>query len=137
MANLSFDQIGTIAEAFYGTSIMFTKLSILAFYLRFVTKWKLKAAIHTVMAIVVIYSLLLSFAFLYHCRPIKRHWDLTITRGSCVDLLKINILSGVMNILTDFTILVLPILILRKLRLPIRQKIGVMIVLMTGGLYEL
>ncbi|KAF2178760.1 hypothetical protein K469DRAFT_446324, partial [Zopfia rhizophila CBS 207.26] len=124
--------VATITQAFYGTSIMFTKLSILAFYLRFATNWKLRAVVYTTMAIVVLYCLLWSFVFVYRCRPLEKHWDLTIS-GSCIDWLKINIFSGVMNTLTDFTILVLPILMLQKLRLPIRQKIGVMIVLMTGG----
>lgn len=89
------------------------------------------------MAAVITYSLLLSFVFLYRCRPLEKHWDLTITDGFCIDWLKINIFSGVMNTGTDVAILVLPILMLWKLRLPIQQKIGVMIVLMTGGLYDL
>ncbi|PVH93966.1 hypothetical protein DM02DRAFT_496663, partial [Periconia macrospinosa] len=130
--NPNYALVATIGEAFYGISIMFTKLSILAFYLRFATNWKLRAAIYTTMAIAVIYSLLLAFIFVYRCRPIQKHWDLTITYGSCIDWRKINIFSGVMNTATDFTILVLPVLMIR-LQLPIRQKIGVIVVLMTGG----
>ncbi|KAH8702769.1 hypothetical protein GQ44DRAFT_831804, partial [Phaeosphaeriaceae sp. PMI808] len=38
-----------------------------------------------------------------------------------------------MNTTTDAAILILPVILLRNLRLPKRQKIGVMVVLMTGG----
>ncbi|KAF2185964.1 hypothetical protein K469DRAFT_152150 [Zopfia rhizophila CBS 207.26] len=131
--NPNYMKVSTIAKTFYGTSVMFTKLSILALFLRFIPDGKLRATVHTTMVVIVIYSLLLSFQWVYRCRPLEKHWDLAITRGSCIDWLKINIFSGVMNTITDVTILVLPIPILRNIRIPIRQKIGVMIVLMTGG----
>ncbi|KAF2179953.1 hypothetical protein K469DRAFT_673473 [Zopfia rhizophila CBS 207.26] len=132
--NPNYVKVSTITQTFYGTSIMFTKLSILTLFLRFIPKGKLRATVYTTIVVVVIYSLLLSFQWVYRCRPLEKHWDLAVTRGSCVDWLKINIFSGVMNTITDAIILVLPILILRNIRIPIRQKIGVMVVLMTGGL---
>jgi len=45
------------------------------------------------------------------------------------------VFSGVMNSITDATILTLPVIFLRNLQLPMRQKIGVIMVFMTGGLY--
>jgi hypothetical protein len=40
-----------------------------------------------------------------------------------------------MNTATDGVILVLPVFMLRKVRLPKWEKIGLVLVLMTGGLY--
>lgn len=114
---------------------MLTKLSILAFYLRFVaTSPKLKFSIYTTMAIVVIYSIVASWSWLYICQPIAKYWDFT-RAGTCIDFNKIAIFSGVMNSATDVMILAFPIPILRNLRLPILQKIGATAIMMAGGLY--
>lgn len=61
-------------------------------------------------------------------------WDLTITHGSCMEWLKVTIATGIMNTVTDTIILILPLFILRKIRLPIREKLAVALVLMAGGL---
>lgn len=114
---------------------MFTKLSILMLFIRFVNQRKLRVAIYFIMAIIVIYSLVASFVWVYACRPLEKWWDLTITSGSCINWLKIPIFSGAMNTATDAVILFLPALILRDVQLPKKQKVGVIIVLMTGGLY--
>ncbi|RYP49228.1 hypothetical protein DL768_005002 [Monosporascus sp. mg162] len=112
---------------------MLTKISILAFFLRFVLWGTLQVTIYVMMAIVVLYSLVASFEWTYACRPLQKYWDLTITGGSCIDYMKVFVFSGVMNTITDAVILLLPVLILRDSFLPKRQKIGVMLILMTGG----
>ncbi|KAM5357046.1 hypothetical protein ACJZ2D_016671 [Fusarium nematophilum] len=115
---------------------MMTKLSILAFYLRFViTSGKLRGIIYATMVLTILYSIIASFVWVFACRPLEKSWDLTITDGSCIDSLKITVFSGVMNTVTDAVILFLPIAILQGLRLPRRQKVGVMMVMMTGGLW--
>jgi hypothetical protein len=83
----------------------------------------------------VLYILVAAFDWVYTCQPIAKYWDLAITGGSCINWIKIAVFSSVMNAVTDVALLVLPIIFLRNLRLPTRQKFGVMLVLMTGGLY--
>jgi len=85
------------------------------------------------MVVVVLYSLIASFEWLYACRPIEKYWDLSITRGSCIEWTKVTVFSGVMNTVTDSVILFLPIFMLRKVRLPRWEKIGLVLVVMTGG----
>lgn len=113
---------------------MFSKLSILALYLRYLPE-KPNKAIATTIVVVIIYSLIGSFQWVFACKPIEKFWDLRIIRGSCVDWLKITIFTGVMNTATDGVILLLPIFMLRKVRLPKREKLGVVLVTMAGGLY--
>ncbi|KAH7029959.1 hypothetical protein B0J12DRAFT_325101 [Macrophomina phaseolina] len=132
--NRHFMKIGAIAGTFYGISIMFAKISILIFYLRFSQSKSIRRIIYATMVFVIIYSILFSFEWMYACRPIDKYWDLTITSGSCIDWLKITIVSGAFNTATDAIILLLPVWMLWNLRLPKRQKIGVMLVMMTGGL---
>lgn len=129
-------QAGMITGTFYGMSIMLTKLSILTFYLKFVLPGTpLRITIYITMAVVVLYSFITSFVWVYACQPLEKFWDLTITEGTCVNFLKITVFSGAMNVLTDIIILVLPLAILRDLRLPFRQKIIIMGIMATGGLY--
>jgi len=113
---------------------MLTKLSVLAFYLRFVTTSPtLKYLIYATMLIVIIYSLVASWSWLYICQPMAKYWDFTLA-GTCIDFKIIAIFSGIMNSATDATILALPVPILWDLRLPMLQKIGTTIIMMTGGL---
>lgn len=128
-------QFGVISGVFYGFSTMLTKLSVLTLFLRFVPEGKLRFTIHIIMVTVVLYILVAAFDWVYTCQPIAKYWDLTITDGSCINWVKLAVFSSVMNVVTDVALLVLPIIFLRNLRLPTKQKVGVMIVLMTGGLY--
>jgi len=116
---------------------MLTKLSILTLFLRFISQRNLRVAVYTTMAIVVAYSLVTSFEWVYACQPLEKLWDLTVAGGSCIDWLKITVFNGFMNTTTDAVILVLPVLFLRKLQLPKKQKIGIVVLLMAGGLYVL
>ncbi|KAH7034022.1 hypothetical protein B0J12DRAFT_607953 [Macrophomina phaseolina] len=135
--NNHFFKVAAICGTFYGISIMFAKLSILVFYLRFSQATSIRITVYVTITIVVIYSVLLSFEWVYACRPIAKYWDLTITGGSCIDIRKIFLASGILNTATDATILFLPVWMLWNLRIPKREKIGVMLVMMTGGLYGL
>ncbi len=63
---------------------MLTKLSILTLFLRFIPERNLRITVYTIMAIVVAYSLVTSFKWLYACRPLEKYWDLTVTGGSCI-----------------------------------------------------
>ncbi|EJT76903.1 hypothetical protein GGTG_06817 [Gaeumannomyces tritici R3-111a-1] len=134
--NIHFFKLGAISGTFFGMSITFSKLSILAFYTRFAgTAGKHhKVAIYTLAIIVLIYGTVTSFQFLFDCQPIEKYWDFTITDGKCIDWIPLMVFNGVMNSLTDAAILILPIWLLWRLRLPLRQRMGVMGVMMTGGL---
>ncbi|KAH8707184.1 hypothetical protein GQ44DRAFT_552512, partial [Phaeosphaeriaceae sp. PMI808] len=115
-------------------SIMLTKLSILTLFLRFIPQQNFRVAIYTIMVIIVACGLVALFFWVYACRPLQKYWDLTVTGGSCINWLKITIFNSVMNTATDAAILVMPVIFLRKIQLHKRQKIGIMVLLMTGGL---
>jgi hypothetical protein len=86
---------------FYGMFIMLTKLSILTFYLKFVLAGTpLRITIYFTMAVVVVYSVIASFVWVWACQPLEKYWDLTITEGTCVNFEKITVFSGVMNFLS-------------------------------------
>jgi len=126
-------KMAAIDGTFVGISIMLTKLSILTLFLRFIQQRNLRIAVYIIMAIVVAYSLVTSFEWVYACRPLEKLWDLTVTGGTCINFKMVPVFNGVMNTTTDAIVLALPILFLRKLQMPKRQKIGIMVLLMAGG----
>ncbi|KAH8702776.1 hypothetical protein GQ44DRAFT_717296, partial [Phaeosphaeriaceae sp. PMI808] len=111
---------------------MFSNVSILVLFLRSLPQ-RPKKVIYATIIVVLLYSLIGSFHWLFACQPLEKFWDLTITHGSCIEWPKINIFSGVMNTVTDTVILLLPIFMLRKVRLPRWEKIGLVLIVMTGG----
>lgn len=64
------------------------------------------------------------------CRPISAYWNLD---GNCINE-DVWFTVDVVNLITDTTILVLPIILAWSLRLPRTKKIKVAVVLGAGGL---
>ncbi|KAH6712105.1 hypothetical protein BKA61DRAFT_486494 [Leptodontidium sp. MPI-SDFR-AT-0119] len=127
-------KMGIISGLFYGLSFMCTKLSILLLYLRLSPFWLFRITVWIVVVVTILYSVLGSFEFLFNCRPIAKNWDVTISGGSCIEAFKVFTIHGVINILTDFVMLALPVLLVYKLQLPIKQKVAVAGLFMTGTL---
>jgi hypothetical protein len=113
---------------------MCVKLSILLLYLRLSPYQSFRIAVWVVVATTVTYSLLGSFEFLFNCRPIAKNWDLTITTGKCINMSKILMTHGSLNIVTDIAMLVLPITLVQKLKLPMKEKVALAGLFMTGTL---
>lgn len=131
----SIQQIGSIAGSFfYHSSTLFTKFSILSFYLRFSSANRaFRIVTYFVMLVALGYTTPMAFSFLIQCRPMALAWDERLT-GTCVDIQFMCRVTGIMNAIVDFIILLLPIWLLRPLRIPLARKIGVVFILMTGGL---
>lgn len=86
------------------------------------------------MVVSIIYSLLAAFGFAWVCQPIEKYWDFSITAGSCINLDAFFLSTACINAATDLALLVLPLFIVKDLRLPKRRKLGVALLLMTGSL---
>ena len=87
---------------------MFSKLSILVLFLRYMPR-KPTMVIFATMGLVVLYTFVAAFGWVFACRPVEKFWDLTITYGTCVPWSKINIFSGVMSIVAGAVVLGWPI----------------------------
>ncbi|EDU48056.1 conserved hypothetical protein [Pyrenophora tritici-repentis Pt-1C-BFP] len=92
-----------------------------------------RCIVYIVMAICVLYSVPAAFGFLWVCQPIAKYWDFSITTGSCIDLNAFFLATACINAATDLALLVLPLFIIKDLRLPMKRKIGPALLLMTGS----
>ncbi len=119
----------------YNLCTLFVKLSILSFYLRFSIDRAFRSAVYVVMFITVGYTVPNALLFLYICKPIASYWDWTIADSTCLNQQAVFDAANILNMATDYMILLLPIWMLRPLRAPLLKKIGIALILMTGGLY--
>lgn len=74
-----------------------------------------------------IFSVIYLFLNIYMCNPREKLWNPLITTGRCFNRNIDAESSGVLNVVSDFAILMLPMPCLWSLHMPMRKKI-----LMTG-----
>ena len=84
------------------------------------------------MCIAIGYSLAGATGFLYLCAPIQTYWG--GSPGSCLNIDTWFLACSALNVFTDVLILLLPIWILRPLKIGVIQKAAVTCILMAGGL---
>ncbi|KAL8795742.1 MAG: hypothetical protein Q9195_001793 [Heterodermia aff. obscurata] len=75
------------------------------------------------------------FVTIFACRPIRAAWDPSVAGAKCLDLNLAYISQAIMNVITDFVILLLPMPILWGLHLDRNKKLQLIGIFMTGSLY--
>ncbi|KAH9903597.1 hypothetical protein F4778DRAFT_91226 [Xylariomycetidae sp. FL2044] len=110
----------------WAISLSLSKVSILVLYSKvftvrvFVTIAKVTAVVICMWALATILSCFLI------CEPFSYNWDLTIEDGHCGDSVTSWVVTGVLNILTDLTVLLLPMPYLYNLNLELYKKLVLM-----------
>lgn len=117
----------------YCSSVSFSKLSILAFYLRLSPERKFRRGVYALITIVVGYTVIYEFLMILRCHPVSSAWDLN-DRGTCMSKLVPMMVLGIINIAIDISILLLPVRVVLPLQMPGRQKLSLIFLFMTGGL---
>lgn len=121
-----------IAQGFYKLTINLTKASILLLYLRIFVQRPFRIICYIMLGIVLSYMIATWFATIFQCTPIPRAWDKGLD-GTCIDITANWYANAGFSIATDVIILVLPMPILYKLRLPSNQKRALMFVFALGA----
>lgn len=127
-------KIFQISNVLYLMCIMLAKVSILLFYNRlFGINKRFRLISYGVMAFVVSYCVASAFTIVFQCTPPKATWNLLLRVTShCLSIIKIDIAIGAFNIASDIFILFLPIPMLWQLRMPVSQRLGLIVVMTTG-----
>ncbi|KAK4143927.1 uncharacterized protein C8A04DRAFT_36974 [Dichotomopilus funicola] len=114
---------------------LFSRISILRFYLRFATCWYFTYSIHALTFIVVAAYMLGVFSFLIICQRTSdqlRYFNLS-DHGACLNADAWYGWMVAFSCLTDVVLLVLPYWIIRPLRVSCAQRAALAAVLGTGG----
>ncbi|PIG86403.1 PTH11-like integral membrane protein [Aspergillus arachidicola] len=117
----------------YNASLAFTKFSILFQYLRIFPDRRFRTACWVMMVIVALYGTWAVVSGYVNCVPVAKFWDRTIP-GSCLSFEGVWFFNASMNIVTDLTLLIMPMPLLSQLQLPRLQKFALMGVFAIGGL---
>ncbi|OBT68834.1 hypothetical protein VE03_02214 [Pseudogymnoascus sp. 23342-1-I1] len=136
---LSHKELTTALGWFYGSQIIYkvllgcTKSSLLLFYMRIFVGKRFQMMCWACMAVVIAWSVGSTFATIFQCIPVAAFWDKSIKNPKCTDTDIFWVAYASINIITDFLILLLPLWEIRKLQLPLAQKISLMGIFTLGG----
>ena len=132
-------------------TLMFTKVSICLFLLRIPISKVFIRSLRSLIAVLVLSNVILTILWIFQCRPLEEAWDKTV-QGSCFStgmLQRIIIsqasmlitlifldtwtdVSKVISIASDFILAAFPILILRKVQIKPRLKVGLCVLMGLG-----
>ncbi|KAI1452858.1 hypothetical protein F4805DRAFT_470518 [Annulohypoxylon moriforme] len=110
----------------------FVKSSILIFYMNIFYGKPFKIASQVVLGIVVSWTVAFFFANLFTCYPITPFIE-AFYHNKCVDGLALWYGMAISDILIDVIILVMPIPMVFQLQLPLKQKLGVLVMFLLGA----
>ena len=114
-----------------------TKVAILLLYRRVFSAFRKSAldlAIRIFIAVLVLFYVATFFVKVWLCVPRARIWDKSIP-GTCLDTPSVLNTNGVVNVVTDTIILLIPTKAVWNLQLDKKRKAGVILVFSVGCLY--
>ncbi|PNP51922.1 hypothetical protein FNYG_15863 [Fusarium nygamai] len=101
------------------------KLAILVLYHRIIPNRGFQLGIYAVAAGIVIYTLVFTIMLAWPCHPLKP--------GTTTCVVNLTISQGVLNIVSDAIVIVLPIPLIHRLNMPLKQRITAGILLALGS----
>jgi len=124
------------AEISFATASTFTKLSMLTFSQRLLANSNLpfwRRITVLAMLLVSIQGSVFCLTIIFQCRPISDYWTISKDpQPNCISQTSHLLAAGIINILTDFAVVILPIRMVLTLRLPRRDLIMVAILFGLG-----
>ena len=127
-------QLIDYSEIFYCPVVFVSKLALLLQYKRIFVPSKrglIYIAIHILIWSNLIVYLFVFFWLIFACNPRGKIWNPTIP-GHCLNPEANSIFSASWNMVSDFTILALPLYSIWSLKLPIKRKAGVSVIFTIG-----
>ena len=115
----------------WASALSAVKLSLLLFYVRIFSIRKFRIAAYAVIPLVLGWWLSVFLEELLLCRPLAYNWDKKLD-GSCGNLSAAYLAAGILNLLTDISVLVLPIPMVLNLHLPLRSRLALLATFCVG-----
>ena len=133
---MTYLQLIDISSMTYTLVILSTKASILLLFLRvFSPSRPVRISIHVALWANIGFYVPGFFMQLFWCVPRDAIWNLRMRQNArCLDAFGAQLASAAINVLSDLTILILPISTVWTLQMPGRKKLGILAVFATGSL---
>ncbi|KAF7929221.1 uncharacterized protein EAE98_005140 [Botrytis deweyae] len=128
-----FGKLVYVTQMLYGPQVFATKVAILLLLSRiFGVSNKMLWAIRVLIGLMALYYVPATAAKIFICWPVAHFWDPLARKGTCLNENSIFLADCTMSIISDFTILLLPIPLIWGLKTRTMRKIGVSIVFGAG-----
>lgn len=110
----------------------FVKVSIVLFYGRLSAKPLYRKAVWGLIVFNALVFITMSLPCAFGCKPLSYFWDRS-KPGKCIEHQKLYIVNVALNILLDFTCLLLPIPVIWGTQLSLRKKVVILAMFGLGG----
>ncbi|KAL6708296.1 hypothetical protein ACN47E_003220 [Coniothyrium glycines] len=118
---------------FYNLSLTFTKISILLQYGRIFTVREMRIPLHITMAICIAWGITTILTSIFTCVPVNAYWQiLEQAKATCIRNKTIWYVNASINIFTDVIIAVLPVRVIWRLQVPMKQRVALLGILTIG-----
>lgn len=124
-------------EVIFGPVIFFTELSLLLLYIKiFVVNYRSATyiLIQLVLWLNAFFYMAMTLSVIFMCSPVAKFWN-PLQPGRCLNSFAIIVTSAAFNVASNITTVFLPVRAIWRLQMPLKRKIGVSAVFMTGLLY--
>ncbi|EWC48951.1 hypothetical protein DRE_00256 [Drechslerella stenobrocha 248] len=124
------------SQLLFTYSVALAKASVLIFYMRFCTTRKFKVAIWVTAGLLTSWVIGMSGLIIFQCHPVSNFWmeiKLTEYRTGCLpNEADWVLIHGIISVVLDIIVLILPIPTVLQLGLPTKQKIGLIAMFSLG-----
>lgn len=87
------------------------------------------------MFVVCLWCIQQDLTILLICKPISYNWDFKSQKGTCGNIVANSIAGAAVNVCTDLMILLLPMPIIWRLKIPTRSKLSLSFIFGLGFMY--
>ena len=112
-----------------------TKASILVFYRNIFTVHRFRLVANVMLAIVFAWTVSIFFANLFLCYPVTALIE-AFYGNKCVNGVAVWFASTISDVIIDIVILAMPIPMVLRLQLPLKQRLGVLVTFLLGATYD-
>ncbi|KAF7114931.1 hypothetical protein CNMCM5793_000701 [Aspergillus hiratsukae] len=119
-----------LSSMFYLSCLGFIKTSVCWFYTRIGDKTLTRMSL-IMMGVVGTQAAVFVMVAAFQCRPIPKAWNSSLP-GHCVEINIFYLSNAALNILTDLLTYTLPIKVIFKLQMPVKQKFALVLILCLG-----
>jgi hypothetical protein len=119
----------------YKVVITVNKISFLCLYLRIFIQPIFRKICYGGIVFLVCWGLAYILVTIFQCIPVAAFWDHQITQKTCVDSKAQWLSYAVINILSDISILALPVVPVSRLKLPRAERFALYGIFTLGALY--
>ena len=116
-------------------TITFARYSILWLYWRLFPIKSIQIATISVAAFCTAWGIASVFATIFKCVPVSASWDIFGPPGKCVNFTRFFLAEEPFNMIADLLVVVVPIHVIRRLHMPLAQKLQLCFVFAVGLLY--